>query len=823
VTTLAPPPAPAAPRPPRPPVPASRPAASRPPATAPRDAGTTLAAAAATALGTCALAPVYTRPAWLPPTWAAIVVVALSGLALRAAGPSLWAWASGNRQLPARAAAAGVPLVPLGQLAALTCLMTALFAPDRAFGGWLPTPGSLRELAGVLTAGSAELREQATPALPLTGLLALTVLLVGMVAVTVDLVAVGGRQPALAGLGLLVLFCVPVSTVTGDIGVVALAAPAAALALLLWADQSRRLGGGSVRAGSRHGAAAPAAAGTALAALAAAVVVGSLVPTLPEGRLASGFGPGGGGEATGTALDAAAALQGQLTLPEPIDLLRMDASVADPGYLRVVTLDSYDPENGWTVGNLDGEASVAQAEPLVPLPGRRAGRYVEATVTTVAHDDRFLPVLTSPQAVAIADAQSWRFDPATGTVFGREVTTVGASYRVAAVEPQPGEEELRASAPLPEGSPVRERDTALPPLAPEVTDLVTQLTAGAASPYEAVRAIHGHFSRENGFVYSLTTAPGTSGDDLADFLRLKQGYCEQYAGAMAAMVRAAGIPARVALGYTPGRVQPGGQRLITSDDAHAWVEVYFDGIGWIPFDPTPIDSERAVDLPWAPRPAPQEVTERPVDVPTVPTTPTGPADPQVDRVDGATPQGQAAPSATSSGRPVLVAGGVLLGLAVLAAAPAGLRALQRRRRILDGSPAALWDELAATARDLGLPWDTAQTPRQQAASLVRVLGPAGGRGPAGRAAGAHRAGGTGAAEAVERLARAEETASYGRPGAADGDPAAVSSLRAARAGLVAAVPPRARLQALLWPASLADGLGATTRALLARLPRRTPA
>ena len=57
-------------------------------------------------------------------------------------------------------------------------------------------------------------------------------------------------------------------------------------------------------------------------------------------------------------------------------------------------------------------------------------------------------------------------------------------------------------------------------------------------------------------MYSLATAPGTSGDDLVDFLRLRRGYCEQYAGAMAVMVRAAGMPARVALGYTPGTGSP---------------------------------------------------------------------------------------------------------------------------------------------------------------------------------------------------------------------------------------------------------------------------
>ncbi|PRY50525.1 transglutaminase superfamily protein [Geodermatophilus tzadiensis] len=803
MTALAPPPV-------RTPPPPPRADAPLPPGTLRRDGGTTLAAATATALGTCSLGPVFVRPAWLLPALAAIAVVGAGGLLLRAAGPALWAWASGGRPAPARVSAVAVPLVPLGQLGLLTCLLTAQFAPGRALGGWLPTPVSVDALGRVLLDGSAEIREQSTPALPLTGLLALTVLLVGLVAVTVDLVAVGGRQPALAGLGLLVLFCVPVSTVTGDVGLLALAAPAAGLALLLWADQARRLAERSGRPGGGRGGTA--AAATAGVALVAGLVLGALVPTLPEGRLAAGFGPGvGGGGATGTALDPAAALQGQLTLPEPIDLLQVDSSVLDPGYLRVVTLDVYDAEEGWTLGNLDGEASVAQDEDLAPLPGGRGGREVAVSVTAVGHDDRFLPVPASPLRVDIDDPEAWRFDPATGTVFGRDATTAGVGYTVTAVEPQPTEEELRASGPLPVDSPLRERDTALPPLAPEVTELVATLTAGAATPYDAVRAIHDSFSRQNGFVYSLSTAPGTSGDDLADFLRLKQGYCEQYAGAMAAMVRAAGIPARVALGYTPGRVQPDGGRMVTSDDAHAWVEVYFDDLGWIAFDPTPIDTERAVELPWAPRPADQEVLERPTDVPTAPTAPAPAPTPQTDRVDGATPQGQGATADAGSARPVLVGAGVLLGLAALVAAPAGARALQRRRRLADGGPAALWDELAATARDLGLPWDPAHTPRQQATALARTLGA--GRAPG---AGVHRAGAPGAADAVGRLARAEEATSYGRPGAAT-DPALRDALAAARRGLVAAVPARVRVRALLWPASLGD---AVRTGVAARAPRR---
>jgi TgpA N-terminal domain/Transglutaminase-like superfamily len=762
------------------------------------DTATTLAAAGATALGAVALTPVYTDRSWVPPVLSAVAVVAAAGLLLRTAGAALWAARAGDRPVPPLVGALGVPLVPLGQLALLTCLMTALFAPADAIGGWLPTRDSLAALGSVMADGSVELREQATPALPLTGLLALTVLLVGAVAVVVDLIAVGGRQPALAGLGLLVLYCVPVSTVTGTIGLLPVAAPAAGLALLLWADQHRRLAARQdteTREGRRPllGRGTAVAVRTATAAVAVGVVVGSVVPTLTEGTLARGFGSGGGGS-TGTALDPAAALQGQLTLDEPIELLWVDASVDDPGYLRVVALEEYDTVEGWSVGNLDGERSVADDDQLAPLPGRRAGRQVEALVTALGHDDRFLPVLHSPLSVSVADSDRWRFDPGTSTVFGRDTGTAGRTWSVTAVEPRPTIEQLVDAGELPPGSAIAERFTRLPPLDPSVTELVAGLTAGAANPYERVRAIYEHFTAPaNGYRYSLSTAPGTSGDDLVDFLRLRQGYCEQYAGAMAVLVRAAGVPARVVLGYTPGTVQPDGTRLVTSDDAHAWVEAYFDDLGWVPFDPTPIDADRAVDLPWSPRTEDQEADPR-ADAPAAPLPgPVLPA-PQLEPGPQAIPLPSTTLEETSWTRPVLTGLGAVLGLALLGAVPAGLRVLQRRRRLADGGATALWDELTATAADLGIELDPARTPRQVAEQLTGSLpGTGGGRGGS-------------AADAVRRLARAEETASYARPGPAPAEPELREALATGRRGLLRAAPRAARLRARFLPVSLLPGL-----------------
>jgi hypothetical protein len=429
---------------------------------------------------------------------------------------------------------------------------------------------------------------------------------------------------------------------------------------------------------------------------------------------------------------------------------------------------------------------------------------VDALLTALGHEDRFLPVLYAPQAVDVAEPDRWRFDPGTGTVFGRDVSTAGQTWSVAAVEPRPAPEELVAAAPLEPELPLVQRYTALPDLDPGVDELVASLTAEAQTPYERVQAIYGHFTDPaNGYEYSLTTEPGTTDDDLADFLRLRQGYCEQYAGAMAALVRAAGVPARVVLGYTPGTAQPDGSRLVTSDDAHAWVEVYFDDLGWIPYDPTPIDTDRAVELPWAPRPQDLEVDPR-----TDPTTaplpvPSAPA-PRDQPTPQDVPAPQAAPQQAASWVPTaLRTAGVALAVLAVAAVPAGLRALQRRRRLATGSPAALWDELAATALDLGRTADPARTPRQVAEALAEAAEPGGG---------AHRSGRrphtrSRVAAAVARLARAEEAASYARPGSAPVvGPELRADLATARRGLLAAAPRGARLRALLWPPSLLAGL-----------------
>jgi transglutaminase-like putative cysteine protease len=761
------------------------------------DVRRSVVAGLATLLGTCALSPVFSSSAWLPPVVAVVLAVLAGGLLLRVGGAALWSGLRGDRPATGRAAAAGVALVPVGQLLLVVCLLTALYAPKKALLGVLPTRSSLAQLGTVLAEGSAEMREQATPALPLTGLLALTTVLVGLVAVTVDLVAVAGRQPAVAGLGLLVLFCVPVSTIVGSIGLAALTAPAVGMALLLWADQHQRLDLGDHVGRRLLGAGGGAALRIGATALVCGLVVGSVVPILTEGSLTTGLG-GGSGSSTGTALEPTASLRGDLTRQRPENLLQVDTPTAQPGYLRSVVLDQYDNDGGWSLSNLNGEISVADTDQLEPLQLDEARRPVSGTITVLGHNDRFMPVFTSPETVRVLDGSSddWRFDESTGTIFGRRVTTEGLTYWSSAAQPRPSVELLTSSAPLTLNDPLRRRFTRLPDLDPRVTELVTSLTGGIGTdqPYRRVRAIQDYLTdRSNGFVYSLATEPGTSGDDLVDFLRLRRGYCEQYAGAMTVMVRAAGVPARLALGYTPGKVQSDGTRVITTDDAHAWVEVYFDELGWVPFDPTPIGEGRAADLPWAPRAGDNQTPQAGPDSPAA-TVPSQQAPrPQQDRGgNGVTPTRSTAGAAVSL-RPYLLAGGGALLVVALLILPATTRALQRRRRLADGRAGSLWDELGAGAADLGLRLHPAWTPRRTAEELAGAMSRAGA--PPDPAA----------VEAVHRLALAEERASYGPATGADEAPELVVALHAARRALGRGRPRGVRLRALLWPASLVAG------------------
>ncbi len=115
--------------------------------------------------------------------------------------------------------------------------------------------------------------------------------------------------------------------------------------------------------------------------------------------------------------------------------------------------------------------------------------------------------------------------------------------------------------------------------------LARRLVAGAETPYAAVRAIERHL--RNGYNYSANVPQRTY--PLASFLfEDRSGYCQQFAGTMGLMLRMVGIPSRVVSGFAPGSLDnERGVYEVRDTDAHSWVEVYFRGVGWVTFDPTP--------------------------------------------------------------------------------------------------------------------------------------------------------------------------------------------------------------------------------------------
>jgi hypothetical protein len=130
----------------------------------------------------------------------------------------------------------------------------------------------------------------------------------------------------------------------------------------------------------------------------------------------------------------------------------------------------------------------------------------------------------------------------------------------------------------------------LPALDPRITQLAQQITGASTNEYDRATTIEDYLRTKYGYTLQLPSRP--QADPLANFLfERKQGHCEYFASAMAVMLRALRIPARVATGFRGGEFNDvSSQYLIRASDAHAWVEVYFSGYGWVDFDPTPAGS-----------------------------------------------------------------------------------------------------------------------------------------------------------------------------------------------------------------------------------------
>jgi hypothetical protein len=134
---------------------------------------------------------------------------------------------------------------------------------------------------------------------------------------------------------------------------------------------------------------------------------------------------------------------------------------------------------------------------------------------------------------------------------------------------------------------IRARYLALPALPARVHELARALLARESSNYDKAQAVNRHLTQ---YAYTLQAPVPSEGRDAVDHFLFdaKQGSCEAFASAMTVLLRAAGVPARLVTGYTAGSYNIfTGYYEVRNSDAHAWVEVYTPGAGWIEFEPTP--------------------------------------------------------------------------------------------------------------------------------------------------------------------------------------------------------------------------------------------
>nr|WP_239028882.1 transglutaminaseTgpA domain-containing protein [Pseudonocardia acidicola] len=624
---------------------------------------------------------------WVGHAFAVVAVVVTTGLLLRRAP--------------------GVAVLA-AQLLAVLGLLTFLFTTHGVLGV-LPGPAAFAEL-GDLLAGAAAQIDIGTAPIPATPeILLLLTAAFGLLAVAVYAIAVSAGAPAAAGLPLLAVFAVPAALAGHLLPWWAVAAAAAGYGLLL-------VGRGGA------GRQLPAGLAVTAAAVAVALLLGSAATMVGTGgRVAGGSGGGGAGGAIG--LNPFTALRGQLTQTGETELFRV-SGLPRPQYLRALTLRDFVPSTGWQAGSPEPGVPLTGALPNDPTP---PGDQAVVDVENVGFRDYWLPLYGVPQTVTGVTPDTWAFDVRSGTAHSSRPRRED-SWRERALLPAPTAEELRAASGPARIDPAYLATTGVDP---RVAALAADVTRDSRTDFDRAMALVDFFTGPRSpFHYSLRTAPGNGDDALVEFLTVgRTGYCEQFASAMAVMLRTVGVPARVAVGFTAGS-DLGDHRLVTTADAHAWVEAYFPGYGWTAFDPTPLTDGRALVPPYVQQArdqaagAGQQVVPDQTVPDQLPDTRTGAA--QEPAAPAAAPAPGANRAQDSGFGPVLPL--VLVAVVLLGLAPAGLRALIRRRRlaaVAEGgreAARAAWAELLAESADRGVPSPPSDTVRGAARRLVREHG-----------------------------------------------------------------------------------------------------
>ncbi|OEV08782.1 transglutaminaseTgpA domain-containing protein [Streptomyces nanshensis] len=716
------------------------------------------------------------------------------------------------------------PVTPALQALVSLLLLTFFFVRDEAVAGLLPGPSAFAEFGRLLAQGGHDVGRYAIPA-PVTdgiGLMLIGgVLVIGLL---VDALAVTFRSAAPAGLPLLALYSVAAGLARDGAGWPWFLCAAGGYLLLLLAEGRERLsqwgrvftdrgrpGSAAYEPGSVEGpATAPVRTGRRIGALTLglALIVPALMPSLGSGLLdAARGGRGGVGQNGGTvsAVNPLVALQDSLNQSEDRTALTYSTNTRSTQemYLRIVALDKFDGAS-WKPSErrIDAVPDPLPAPPGL-APGVRTEKIRSNVVAASWYAQNWLPMPYPANRVRLEGR--WRFEPEGRTLVGdRGQTTRGARYQVESLLVQPTARQLRES-PKPADA-IAEEYTKVPESLPSVVERrARSVTRGASNDYERAVRLQNWFASDGGFTYDTRVRAGSGSAAIVNFLEQKEGFCVHFAFSMAAMARTLGIPARVAVGFTPGTAAANGRMNVGLKDAHAWPELYFEGVGWTRFEPTPT---RGTPPPYTQPDTPDPNEDSPAEQlpdrgqsaePTPEPSTSDGCDAEAKRLD---PEcGQAAPPSdggngdggSTAGAFAATVAAALLALGLLALPMLWRLRVRAARLGMGGRRSAsgtvseeavldAWRELVDTGWDYGVVPDESATPRKAVERIVRIgdLDPEG-------------------AEAAFRVALEVEQALYAprpQPGTGTG-----ADVRTVREALRRAAPRGLRLRALLLPPS----------------------
>ncbi|MEO6997478.1 MAG: DUF3488 and transglutaminase-like domain-containing protein [Terracoccus sp.] len=538
----------------------------------------TLLGALATLAAVYPVTSLFQSSAWLSPAIVMIAVSAGTGLLMRGLTRSRL-------------------LVVAVQLVVTAYVILAQFAGDTFFL-LLPTISTLQAANSYGLEALDTLGRYSAPAPLGDGVTFYLVIIVTLIAISVDAMAATWRSPAAAGLPLLTAYLVTAANGDSALAVRFFVIPAALWLVMLHTTARAQFGRWSTTSATddqartvlpHDGAAmrsfSVGAAKLGLAGLVLALIVPVVVPHFPPRYLTDGLGRsssegGGGGGSVG--FNNTVDLTRSLNNDDDSPVLQYTTTGLSRSPLRVLATGYY--SRGEWLAVKDDTAGGGQPQPLPP-PKDRTDYEITVSDNTLA-----APNIAAPYpVVAVAmDGTPWTIDPVTRDV---RVSRPVSNYRITYADVAPLPSVLRESG-KPDSPDVVDDDLAIPDTSRDLLDSWSKkVTAGKNNPLDRAIAIQDSL-RSAEYQYTLQLGEplrddaGRIVDPITTFYKTKRGYCVQFATAMIMLARAQGIPARMAIGFLPG-TSTDGKYVVRASDAHAWPELYFQGYGWLRFEPTP--------------------------------------------------------------------------------------------------------------------------------------------------------------------------------------------------------------------------------------------